>query len=115
MDISEPRAIVFSISQIDGFTNEYTEVIKLLRIAQKAQFLYTRIGNAKEKGKQEIYYVPNRMLFPSVGLDPQGQHSRTSLKTIDLYNAAFHNTAFKTGPLENKNAVERDLFYDYEE
>lgn len=114
MDISEPRAIVFSISQVDSFTKEYNEVTRLLRIAQKAQFLYTRIGNAKEKGKQEIYYVPNRMLFPSVGLDPQGQHSRTSLKTIDLYNAAFHNTAFKIDSVEKNNVVQRDLFYDYE-
>ena len=114
MEISEPRAIVFSISQIDGFTKEYNEVIRLLKIAQKAQYLYTRIGNSKEKGKQEIYYVPNRMLFPSVGLDPQGQHSRTSLKTIDLYNAAFHNVAFKTDTAEKNVTIERDLFYDYE-
>lgn len=114
MDISEPRAIVFSISQIEGFTMEYHKVISLLKIAQKAQYLYTRIGNAKERGKQELYYVPNRMLFPSVGLDPQGQHSRTSLKTIDLYNAAVHNIPFKTDSMETKIFVERDLFHDYE-
>lgn len=103
MDISEPRAIVFSISQADLYKEEYKSVIELLNIARKAQYLYTRLGNAKEKGKQETYYVPNRLLFPCLGLDPHGQYSRTSIKVMDLYNAAFNNHSIPLKSLEEKD------------
>ena len=100
MDISEPRAIVFSISQTNTFPDKYKSIISLLKIAQRAQYLYTRMGVAKDKGKQETYYVPNRLLFPVYGLDPHGQYARVSLKTTDLYNAAFYN---KSIPMESFN------------
>ena len=93
-DISEPRAIVFSISQKDTHPELYKEIIALIDLARKVQFIYTRIGNAKDKGKQEIYYVPNRLLFPSLGLDPHGQYSRVSLKVSDIWNAAVNNKQF---------------------
>lgn len=83
---SEPRAIVFTISQKDS-SEIYTKVIDLLNIARKAQILYTRIGSGKSLGKQEVYYVPNRLLFPSKGLDPHGQYSHVSLKLADIWNA----------------------------
>ena len=103
MDISEPRAIVFSISQTDTFPDQYKSIISLLKIAQRAQYLYTRMGVAKDKGKQEAYYVPNRMLFPFYGLDPHGQYARVSLKTTDLYNAAFHNKSIPMVSFDEKN------------
>lgn len=111
LDISEPRAIVFSISQIDKYPDKYNAMIKLLNIAQRAQYLYTRIGNSKEKGKQETYYVPNRLLFPCLGLDPHGQFSRTSLKVEDIYSAAFNNKAFPiiTEKDTNENQLNLDL------
>lgn len=85
-EISEPRAIAFSIS---GYTEEYSKLIDpLLRISQEAQILYTRIGPAKEEGKREVFYVPNRMLWPIYGLDPVGQHARVSLKAADVWAAA---------------------------
>jgi hypothetical protein len=83
---SEPRAISFTISLKDRI-EEFEYVTELLRTAQKAQLLYTRLGNAKDDGKQEIYYVPNRLLFPLKGLDPHGQFARVSLKSTDLFNA----------------------------
>lgn len=87
--ISEPRAIVFSISQKDKFPKETETVLKLIDIARRAQYIYTRIGNAKDLGKSDILYVPNRIIFPNFGLDPDGQFARVSLKSIDLYNAAI--------------------------
>ena len=93
-DISEPCAIVFSISQIDLYPDKYQEIQELLEIARRAQYIYMRLGNAKEKGRREIYYVPNRMLFPNFGLDPHGQFARVSLKVSDIYNAAHDKTAF---------------------
>lgn len=114
MDISEPRAIVFSISQIDSYPDRYNSIIKLLNIARRAQYLYTRMGNSKEKSRQETYFVPNRLLFPLLGLDPHGQYSRTSIKVVDLYNAAFYN---KSIPLDTsiQNNEGKQLSLNYEE
>ncbi len=114
LDISEPRAIVFSISQVDSFPEKYASIRRLLKIAQRAQYLYTRMGVAKDKGKQEIYYVPNRLLFPNFGLDPHGQYARVSLKTTDLYNAAFYNYPIPMDSFDDKNEPQQ-LFIDYGE
>lgn len=112
-DISEPRAIVFSISQRDSHPDLYKEVIDLIDLARKVQFIYTRIGNAKDKGKQEIYYVPNRLLFPSLGLDPHGQYSRVSLKVSDIWNAAIYNKQFSTNIEDcNKNSYTQKTLFD---
>lgn len=86
---SEPRAISFTISELN-FPN-IEQIDKLLRIARKAQMLYTYMSSAKSSGKRETYYVPNRMLWPEHGLDPVGQHARVSIRASVLYNAAFHN------------------------
>lgn len=114
LDISEPRAIVFSISQVESFPEKHASIIHLLKIAQRAQYLYTRMGVAKDIGKQETYYVPNRLLFPNYGLDPHGQYARVSLKATDLYNAAFHNQSI---PIEsfNDNNEPRQLSLNYGE
>jgi len=83
---SEPRALAFSIS---AMTDEYEGLIKpLLHIARRAQLLYFRSGPAKDDGKRETYYVPNRMLWPIRGLDVVGQHARASLKARDIWAAA---------------------------
>jgi hypothetical protein len=87
---SEPRAIVFTISETD-FEHRH-ELEELLRIARKAQVLYTRSGSAKDHGRREVYYVPNRILWPERGLDPHGQHARVSIKARHLWAAAESNT-----------------------
>lgn len=89
---SEPRAITFAISQKNTHEKEYNQVQELLDIARKAQILYTRTSRSKDDGKLETYYIPNRLLFPSIGLDPEGQHSRVSIKATDLWKAASNNT-----------------------
>ena len=114
LDISEPRAIVFSISQVESFPEKSASIIRLLKIAQRAQYIYTRMGVAKDKGKQETYYVPNRLLFPNFGLDPHGQYARVSLKTTDLYNAAFYNRPIPMDSFVDKNDP-LQLFIDYGE
>jgi hypothetical protein len=82
---SEPRAVVFTISKMD---NESEKILfPLLDIAQKANLLYKRMSRAKDDGLLEPYYTPNRMLWPRVGLDPQGQHARVSLKANDIIAA----------------------------
>jgi hypothetical protein len=87
---SEPRAIVFTISEREFGNNDKLE--EILKIARKAQILYTRTGSAKDHGKRETYYVPNRILLPDRGLDPNGQHARVSIKAQHLWKAASDNT-----------------------
>jgi hypothetical protein len=83
---SEPRALAFSIS---GMTREYEgDVMRVLNIARRAQLLYFRSGPAKDEGRRETYYVPNRMLWPVRGLDVVGQHARASLKAREVWSAA---------------------------
>jgi hypothetical protein len=82
---SEPRAVVFTISKMDREAERI--LFPLLDIAQKANLLYKRMSRAKDDGLLEPYYTPNRMLWPRVGLDPQGQHARVSLKAQDIIAA----------------------------
>jgi len=86
---SEPRAITFTISDIND--NNYQNLLALLKITRKAQILYTYTSSGKDSGKREIYYVPNRILWPDRGLDPQGQHARVSITTTNLWAAATLN------------------------
>ena len=83
---SEPQANSFSITGMSSTLEE--ELGPLLIIARKAQLLYVRLGSAKAGGLRETYYVPNRILWPSIGLDLHGQHARASLKAKDLLAAA---------------------------
>lgn len=84
---SEPGAISFALSQ--RLPQVMDDLIPLLQIAQKAQLLYEREGSAKDDGKRETYYVPNRMLWPIRGLDPVGQHARASIKASELLAASY--------------------------
>lgn len=82
---SEPRAISFTISAMSDSDRDV--LIPLLDFARAAQLLYVRNGPAKERGKRETYYVPNRILWPIRGLDPHGQHARVSIRAEHLRNA----------------------------
>ena len=79
---SEPRATSFTISALSPDKDK--ELLRLLDYARAAQLLYIRRGPAKERGRRENYYVPNRMLWPVRGLDPHGQHARASIKAGHL-------------------------------
>jgi hypothetical protein len=103
---SEPRAVVFTISGMDQELENI--LLPLLDIAQKANLLYTRMSRAKDDGFLEPYYTPNRMLWPSVGLDPQGQHARVSLKAKDII-AATQGMDF---PLNDSVDYKGELFDD---
>ena len=104
---SEPSATSFSISARNE--EEMAILTPLLAFAQKGQVLYVRMGAAKARGQREEYYVPNRMLWPSRGLDPYGQHARVSIKAVHLVNA----TEGKAIPLDdNVDEEQHRLFMD---
>ena len=105
---SEPRATSFSISGRKPAA-EFKELERLLRIARKATLLYRREGAAKDDGSREYYYVPNRILWPIRGLDPQGQHARVSLPASELMAAALGRGKLKAGGVELDTA-QGDLF-----
>lgn len=86
---SEPCANSFTISSKTHAS--WAELERLVNILREAQLLYRRSGSAKDKGKREWYYVPNRLLWPVRGLDPHGQHARVSLRASDLWAAADQN------------------------
>ena len=82
---SEPRILTFVIS---GRTESEINILEpLFKICRAAGLLYVRRGVSRDKGKREEFYTPNRMLWPSKGLDPIGQHGRASIPAIDLVAA----------------------------
>jgi len=107
---SEPRAITFTIS--DKEFEHYNKLEGLLGIARKAQLLYTYISSGKESGKRELYYVPNRILWPDRGLDPVGQYSHVSIKARHLWAAANNN---KKIPFSQTGAEEGQGLFDNEQ
>ena len=83
---SEPCALSFTISkQEQDIMDKLNHLIEILR---KAQLLYIRSGPAKDEGRRETYYVPNKILWPDRGLDPHGQHARVSIPAAILWKAA---------------------------
>ena len=96
---SEPRATSFSISGREQGKN-FKELERLLKIARRATLLYIREGAAKDYGSREYYYVPNRILWPVRGLDPQGQHARVSLPAGRLLAVARGEKTLKSSSAE---------------
>lgn len=84
---SEPSALSFTISGRSQLQPD--ELEHLLGILREAQLLYARSGVAKDDGKIETYYVPNKILWPVRGLDPRGQHARVSIPATVLWRAAM--------------------------
>ena len=105
---SEPRATSFSISGRDR-EPDVRELDRLLDIARKATLLYAREGPTKDYGSGEYYYVPNRILWPTRGLDVQGQHARVQLPATQLLAAARGKTDLKAVS-EEVGIVQGELF-----
>lgn len=82
---SEPCALSFTVSNRSHESMPRLE--RLMEILQRAQLLYVRNGPAKDDGKRETYYVPNRILWPARGLDPHGQNARVSMPADILWIA----------------------------
>lgn len=88
---SEPRAIAFTISAKSDEIMD--QLLPILGIARRAQLLYVRSGSAKDQGAKEDYYIPNKMLWPSRGLDPVGQHARVSIQASSLLDCALNRSS----------------------
>lgn len=97
---SEPRILTFVISGRNEVEMDILE--PLFKICRSAGLIYVRRGVSRDKGKREEFYTPNRMLWPSKGLDPIGQHGRASIPAADLIAA----TRGKSIPLNIRNKLE---------
>lgn len=87
---SEPRALTFTISGKKFHGTK--ELMELIKIARKAQYLFCYKGSGKDSGKREDYYAPLRILMAERKLDPVGQHAVISLQASNLWAAATQNT-----------------------
>ncbi|WP_323815849.1 hypothetical protein [Cellvibrio sp. NN19] len=105
---SEPRAIAFTISAKSKEIMD--QLMPILDIARRAQLLYVRSGTAKDRGESEDYYVPNKMLWPSRGLDPVGQHARVSIQARYLLDAAINKTPIPDSLASGENTIQAGLF-----
>ena len=101
---SEPSALSFTISGRDPKVME--ELNGLIAILRKGQLLYLRSGPAKDRGRRELYYEPNRMLWPARALDPHGQHARVSISANELLSAS------KTGRLRDGDDASAPLLWE---
>ena len=87
---------------------------RLIGILQKAQILYVRSGSAKDDGRLETYYVPNRLLWPARGLDPQGQHARVSIPSNLLWQAAETGRIDRRVDQEDDHPIVQEGLWDAE-
>ncbi|OQW71219.1 MAG: hypothetical protein BVN35_16760 [Proteobacteria bacterium ST_bin11] len=105
---SEPRAIAFTISAKSD--DIMSKLRPILNIARRAQLLYVRTGNAKDNGADEDYFIPNKMLWPSRGLDPVGQHARVSIQARYLLDAALNKTPIPYKGITMPTSLQLGLF-----
>lgn len=104
---AEPNATSFTLSGTNSVNSPHLEHV--LDVLRRAQLIYVRNGPAKDKGKVERYFVPNRMLWPVQKLDPHGQHARVSISVDDLWNAT------ETGKLPQRTMGANDGGSEQEE
>lgn len=89
---SEPCALSFTVSAQCSDSGLSAGIQHVLQILRTAQLLYVRSGASKEAAQRGDCYVPNGILWPSRGLDPQGQHTCISLTESALWEAAQTGT-----------------------
>lgn len=79
---TEKRILSFYITDtIDK--KDINEIERLFSIAKQDGYIYTRLGPDKSGGKT-VWYTPNRLLWPNLGLDPLGENGRFSLGVSTL-------------------------------
>ncbi|MCZ4280392.1 hypothetical protein O4H49_06365 [Kiloniella laminariae] len=106
---SEPRILAFVISGRNETDMNLLE--PLIKICRSAGLIYVRRGVSRDKGKREEFYTPNRMLWPTKGLDPIGQHGRASIPAKDLVAATYgKNIPLTIQNQSESNQQEFELF-----
>jgi len=100
---TEKRILSFYITDTQINKSYTQEINKLFSIAKQDGYLYTRLGPDKSGGKT-VWYTPNRLLWPNLGLDPLGENGRFSLgiTTVkSMFETKVSSTKFQDGGLFN--------------
>ncbi|TDA62488.1 hypothetical protein E0765_11805 [Sulfuricurvum sp. IAE1] len=80
---TEKKILSFTIHDLDK--SPYCDEIKeVLQIGIRGGLIYTRIGPDHEGGRT-MWYTPNRILWPSLALDPVGQNGRKNFVAATFY------------------------------
>lgn len=114
-DISEPRVLSFVLSNLKNDLALADEVKRVLGLAFEHTLLFSRPYVSRDGGMSETLYTPNKLLWPSHGLDVVGQSGRASIKVSEVYAAMegkkipFTN---KDEPLENTSETQMGFNYE---
>lgn len=86
-NISEPRVLSFVISEKKSNPEMTVHIERILNLALEHSLLFARPYSSREGGTLEILYTPNKLLWPTYGLDVVGQSGRASIRVSELWNA----------------------------
>lgn len=98
---TEKKILSFSISDTKVMKSQVKEFERLFNIAKQDGYIYTRLGRDKSGGRT-IWYTPNRLLWPNLGLDPLGENGHFSLgiSTIkSMFEKKVQSKSFREGGL----------------
>lgn len=100
---TEKKILSFSISNSRSMKTKIKEFERLFNIAKQDGYIYTRLGRDKSGGRT-IWYTPNRLLWPNLGLDPLGENGHFSLggSTVQsMFERKISPKSFQDGGLFN--------------
>lgn len=108
---TEKKILSFTIHDLEK--NQHSDKIKkVIKIGIQGGLIYTRIG-PDHNGGRTMWYTPNRILWPSLNLDPVGQNGRKNFPGEQFYkmmtNDNYANTIIKE---ENSGYVQGELSFD---
>lgn len=114
-NISEPRVLSFVLSDLKKDSNLTNEVEKILNLAFEHTLLFSRPYVSRDGGVSETLYTPNKLLWPSFGLDVVGQSGRASIKISEIHGAMNNKKIpFNDNEENQENPEKNQLGLNYE-
>lgn len=97
---TEKKILSFTIHDLDQ-SPVRDEIKEVIRIGVQGGYIYTRMG-PDHQGGRTMWYTPNRILWPSLGLDPVGQNGRKNFIAEKFYRMMTEQ-GFSYQKLEKQN------------
>lgn len=113
-NISEPRVLSFVLSDLKKDSNLTNEVEKILNLAFEHTLLFSRPYVSRDGGISETLYTPNKLLWPSFGLDIVGQSGRASIKISEVHSAMNNKKIPFIDADDEEDPKKSQLGLDYE-
>lgn len=112
-DISEPRILSFVLSDKKTNPEMTAQVMRILNLAFEHTLLFARPYSSRDGGSLEYLYTPNKLLWPTYGLDVVGQSGRASVKIGDLWDA-MSGKGIPFSPTEADNELQDNIQLGFE-